>query len=235
MARSLLDCVKYTDLSRSHHVAFWNLVQSKLPEGFLENNGEGGSLWLSAVPPKEPLKSTEKTLKVPWFSQLDSATAHGRRMCFSSSCAMLVEYMHPGTLRGPNGDDQYLQRVLKFGDTTNPIAQIQALQSYEVSAEYVRDADFSVIEQQIDAGFPVPCGYLHRGHISAPKGGGHWLTVVGYTKDSVVVHDPFGELDLINGVFHANAAHYAHYSRKNFGKRWMVEGPKTGWAIIAKR
>jgi hypothetical protein len=32
---------------------------------------------------------------VPWFAQLDSATDEGRRMCFSSSCAMLLAFLKP--------------------------------------------------------------------------------------------------------------------------------------------
>lgn len=174
-------------------------------------------------------------LQVPWYSQMDSDTSQGRRMCFSSSCAMLLEYLKPGTLKGRNGDDQYLKAVQKFGDTTDPTAQIKALESYGITASFSKKADFVLIENQIKAGIPVPCGYLHRGPVSSPAGGGHWLIVVGYDANNVIVHDPFGEADLVLGTTIGSAARFMKYSRKNFGKRWMVDGDKSGWAVIAQR
>ena len=55
MTRRLIDCVRHSNLDIPQHVAFWELVESKLPEGFLANDGEGGSLWTSAPAPKQPL------------------------------------------------------------------------------------------------------------------------------------------------------------------------------------
>lgn len=115
-------------------------------------------------------------LSVPWFSQLDSSTDQARRMCFSSSCAMLVAFLRLGVLSGANGDDQYLQRVLRYGDTTDAAAQLQALASYGIEAEFTQKASFRTIEAQIAAGIPVLCGYLHRGPVEQPAGGGHWLS-----------------------------------------------------------
>lgn len=174
-------------------------------------------------------------LQVPWYAQLDSATPEARRMCFSSSCAMLLQYLKPGTLKGPNGDDQYLKRVQTFGDTTDVTAQIKALASYGIKAKFIKTASFTTLEQQIAKGVPVPLGYLHRGPVTKPQGGGHWLCLCGHTPDSLIVHDPLGEADLINGNTLNKPARFARYSRKNFGPRWCVEGPSTGWAILAER
>jgi GH24 family phage-related lysozyme (muramidase)/uncharacterized protein YvpB len=175
-------------------------------------------------------------LQVPWFAQMDSADrAQAARMCFSSSCAMLLQYLRPGTLKGANGDDQYLKRVQQYGDTTDPTAQIRALSSFGIRAKFTKVAGFADLEQQINRGVPVPVGFLHRGPVSAPSGGGHWLIVVGYTKDHLVVHDPFGEADLVSGATLGGVARFARYSRRNFGPRWMVEGANTGWAVIAER
>jgi GH24 family phage-related lysozyme (muramidase) len=175
-------------------------------------------------------------LQVPWYAQMDSADrAQSARMCFSSSCAMLLQYLKPGTLAGPNGDDQYLKRVQQYGDTTDPTAQIRALSSFGIRAQFTKVAGFADLEQQINRGVPVPVGFLHRGPVSAPSGGGHWLIVVGYTKDHLVVHDPFGEADLVSGATLGGVARFARYSRRNFGPRWMVEGANTGWAVIAER
>jgi hypothetical protein len=173
-------------------------------------------------------------LSVPWFSQLDSSTDQARRMCFSSSCAMLLAFLRPGALSGANGDDQYLQRVLRYGDTTDAAAQLQALASYGIEAEFTQKASFQTIEAQIAAGIPVPCGYLHRGPVENPGGGGHWLIVVGHTPTHLIVHDPFGEADLVSGTTIGGTARFCRYSRRNFGRRWMVEGADSGWAVLAK-
>jgi len=183
----------------------------------------------------EPAPSSKgNPLPVPWFAQLDSATDEGRRMCFSSSCAMLLAFLKPGVLSGLNGDDQYLARVHQFGDTTDPAAQIQALASSGITARFSNRASFSTLEEQIAAGIPVPCGYLHRGPISRPGGGGHWLIVVGITPTHLIVHDPFGEADLVNGTTIGGIARFCRYSRRNFARRWMVEGESTGWAVLAE-
>lgn len=173
-------------------------------------------------------------LRVPYYSQRDSQTAHALRMCFSSSCAMLLEAIRPGTLQGPNGDDAYLGRVLRYGDTTDSVSQLKALQSFGVNASLTHGADWLTIQRQIDAGFPVPIGILHKGPVSAPQGGGHWICAIGYADDALIVHDPFGNLDLMNGTYTNNWGARLRYSKRNLGPRWMVEGPGTGWAIIAK-
>lgn len=180
-----------------------------------------------------------KILQVPYYSQLDSSTDQAQRMCFSSSCAMLVSALKPGAL--PGGDDQYLGIVNLFGDTTDAAAQIQALEKLGIVARFKQNSDFSTIEEQINKSYPVPCGFIHKGPVDNPQGNGHWLCVIGYTPKSVVVNDPNGDLDLIQGVYGARNGASLHYSRKNFGRRWMVDAnrgyafaPGNGWAIIVE-
>ena len=210
----------------------WNKANGNILEGLVNRRRAEVELFVG-----KPLQQQMpgNPLTVPHFSQLDSATDQGRRMCFSSSCAMLLATLKPGVLSGPNGDDQYLKRVQQYGDTTDPAAQIKALNSYGVSARFVKNAGWSTLENQIRDGIPVPCGYLHRGPVTKPSGGGHWLCVVGIDPTHVIVHDPLGESNLVDGSTLPNAARYCYYSRKNWGLRWMVEGPNTGWAIIATR
>lgn len=230
----LIEHVKHTDLSLPHHLAFWNAIEAKLPAGSLDPSGELGGIWKAAVPikPAAPVNP----LRVPYFSQRDSTTEHAYRMCFSSSCAMLLEFIKPGTLVGANGDDAYLGRVLRYGDTTNPSAQINALASFGVKARFITNGNFELIEKQINAGIPVPAGFLHHGPAAHPSGGGHWLTIIGTKgKEAVIVNDPFGEIDLINGIYLNTKGAGLAYSRKNFGPRWMPDGASTGWCIIAER
>jgi len=179
---------------------------------------------------------------VPRFNQRDSAQLAQRdRTCFSSSCAMLLEAIKPGTLKDANGDDQYLAVVQRFGDTTDANAQIRALAHFGVTARLVQNADFQLIEQQINRGIPVPCGYIHRGPVERPTGSGHWLIVYGHTPTHVVVNDPWGEPDLIHGTTINTKGMGLSFSRLNFGKRWMVEpigdgayryATGKGWAVV---
>ena len=174
-------------------------------------------------------------MRVPYYSQRDSnVPGQATRMCFSSSCAMLVNTLRPGSLQGLNADDQYLKRVHQFGDTTDAAAQLRALRSYGIQARFTQSATWSDIERQISRSVPVPCGFLHHGTSAKPTGGGHWLTVIGFTKTAVIVNDPFGELDVVHGGYVSSKGAGLAYSRANWGPRWMVEGPGgTGWAIIA--
>ena len=173
-------------------------------------------------------------LRVPYFSQRDSqVTGQASRMCFSSSCAMLVATLKPGVLNGANADDDYLKTVLKYGDSASYLAQIKALEYYGIRASFTQKCGWADLEKQINRGIPVPCGFLHHGPSSAPSGGGHWLTVTGYTPTAVIVNDPWGEMLVAEGTYAGNRGAGLAYSRKNWGPRWMVEGPNTGWAIIA--
>lgn len=173
-------------------------------------------------------------LRVPYYSQRDSTIpGAAMRMCFSSSCAMLVATLRPDELSGPAADDDYLKRVYQFGDTTDATAQLRALRSYGINAKFMQDAGWADIERQIKRGVPVPCGFLHHGTSTAPSGGGHWLIVTGFTKSAVIVNDPFGEMDVVHGAYLTSKGKGLAYSRKNWGPRWMVEGEGSGWAIIA--
>jgi hypothetical protein len=100
-------------------------------------------------------------------------------MCFSSTCAMAAAHLKPGCLAGGSQpDDRYLALVERFGDTTNAQAQVRALERLGIQATFRIDG---CIEQLIaQLGIPITAGWLHRGHVSAPSGGGHWSLVVGW-------------------------------------------------------
>jgi GH24 family phage-related lysozyme (muramidase)/uncharacterized protein YvpB len=212
----------------------WNKAGNKVMPGLVRRRAAEVELFAGVQ--LQQSSGFGNPLQVAWYQQMDSADRiQAARMCFSSSCAMLLQYLKPGTLTGPNGDDQYLRRLQQYGDTPDPTAQIRTLSSYGVKAKFTKVAGFAQLEQQINKGIPVPCGFLHRGPVAKPSGSGHWLIVVGYTKTHLIVHDPFGMADLVTGKTLTGPARFAQYSRQHFGPRWMVEGPNTGWAIIAER
>lgn len=189
--------------------------------------------YIPAIASKPKSKGESVNLPVPFFSQLDSNTSQGYRMCFSSTCAMALDFLCPGLLQTSQKDDYYLKRVEQYGDTTDPYAQINALDSFGQSAEFRKDLDVAHIKTQLLRGYPVPIGVLHKGPVSAPTGGGHWILVVGMDDKNFLVNDPFGEMNLVNGgyVQHANGDHLK-YSHKNLLPRWTVEGSCSGWGIL---
>lgn len=216
-----------------HQIAGARMFWEAVPTSLKRRDASWYGTWKAAGKQAQP-RTLSNPIQVRYFSQRDSQTEHALRMCFSSSCAMLLEALKPGTLAGPNGDDAYLGRVLRYGDTTDAGSQIKALASFGVKAQFVQQANWKTIEAQIDRGIPVPLGILHKGPVTAPVGGGHWICAIGYTSDAIVVHDPFGDLDLVAGHYANNWGARLRYSRQNLGPRWMVEGAGTGWAIVAE-
>jgi GH24 family phage-related lysozyme (muramidase) len=179
-----------------------------------------------------PKSDGEIKLIVPYFSQRDNKK-DPMRTCFSSSCAMLLASLDPDAIEG---DDEYINEVYKYGDTTEASAQIGALKHFGVDAKFVQNADWTLVESQLKKGIPVPMGVLHKGPVSNPVGGGHWICCVGITADKTKlwVHDPFGEMDLVSGGYISTDGKYRLYSKKNLGPRFLVEGAKSGWIILAE-
>jgi hypothetical protein len=173
-------------------------------------------------------------LNAPYFSQRDNYR-DASRTCFSSSCAMLTEFLKPGTLPGAKGDDKYVEQVFKRGDSTDASVQIQTLKHFGVAARFVTNATFNLLDSQLAAGIPVPIGILHHGPASAPSGGGHWLCVIGKDGSDYVVNDPWGRIDNANGTYPSSDGKRVKYSKDLLKARWTVEGDGSGWAIIAKK
>ena len=231
----LVDFFKFFS-GEPHQVAAVNALQDAMPQSLLQSDTPWVETFRAAPKAKEPLvQQNGALLKVPYFSQRDSIVpGQASRMCFSSSCAMLLAYIKPGAISGPAADDQYLKRVMQYGDSTDASAQLKALASYGIKARFVQNASFDTLEQQLRLGRPVACGFLHHGTVQQPTGGGHWLTVIGITDKAVIVNDPWGEMDVINGTYPSTKGAGIAYSKANWGPRWMVDGPSTGWAILAE-
>ena len=189
--------------------------------------------------------ATTIQLSVPYFPQHDSDTAHGDRMCFSSTNAMLLESLRPGSLTsarsGPHQqpDDLYLRHLLNHhGDTTSAAAQIQALRHWGISARFRTDGTPQHLIAQLQRGIPIPIGVLHKGSWQQPTGGGHWLLIVGIdtTTEQWIVHDPAGEMHVRSGGYgprSATAGRFIRYSFEGLNARWLIEGPASGWFIQA--
>jgi hypothetical protein len=172
-----------------------------------------------------------------YYLQTDSRTAHADRMCFASSMAMGIKYLWPQSLLGSNADDDYLRTVLKYGDTTNASAQIRAAADYNVRATFHRNGSLQSLRDRLASGLPVPVGFLHHGPASAPRGGGHWALLIGLTETHGIFHDPYGELDNVNGGYPRRGVggRAVRYTLRNWLPRWEVEGRGTGWFMDLRR
>jgi hypothetical protein len=162
-------------------------------------------------------------------------------MCFSSTCAMAAQFLRPGCLTSPNAqpDDEYLAIVQQYGDTTDAAAQVRALGVLGIRATFRQDGSIETIARQVAQGVPVPVGWLHRGPVTSPSGGGHWSLAIGWDPATrqVIMHDPNGEADLVRGGYvstKVGSGRAQRYSAENWGRRWMVGPgyrftPGTGW------
>ena len=182
--------------------------------------------------PEAPKLTGGKVLGTRYFSQRDNYR-DANRTCFSSSCAMLLETLKPGTLPGPKGDDKYIKTVFSIGDTTEAWVQTQALGRYGVASNFKQNANVQTVKKQIDNGVPCPIGILHKGPASAPAGGGHWICVIGYDDKGFICHDPWGEIDHASGNYISTNGESVHYSYGLIKARWTVANPNDGWCIIA--
>lgn len=180
---------------------------------------------------KKP-ESTGKVLDVRYFSQRDNYR-DANRTCFSSSCAMLLEHLKPGSCPGDKGDDKYIETVFGIGDTTEAWVHINALKTYGVDAKYIQNGSLDTLRSQIDKGIPVPIGILHHGPSNSPSGGGHWICVIGYDDTGFIVNDPWGEIDHASGTYISTNGERLHYSNDLLASRWTVDTTSDGWAIIA--
>jgi len=170
-------------------------------------------------------------LKVPYEYQLDNTSGMGYRECFSSSCAMLARYY--GKVKS---DDEYNAVRSHYGDSTSSTAQVNALRSLGLDARFITNGTSVMLENELKNNRPVAVGWLHHGPVQAPTGSGHWTCLVGLTPNTFIFHDPNGEANMIDGGYVDNtsaAGQYVEYSRKNWLRRWEIDGPGTGWAILA--
>ena len=168
-------------------------------------------------------------LNVPYFPQTDNYR-DANRTCNSSSCAMVLEYFKPGTLKGAKGDDAYVQKVFSVGDTTDHSVQTKVLDSYGIKSHFSYNLSFADLDRELTAGRPVVIGILHRGTLSRPTGG-HMVVVVGKKGEDYVVNDPYGSLnDGYTGPVTNGKG--AVYKRSDLEKRWTPDGPKSGWGRI---
>ena len=224
MTLDLHNFFKYYDDKNADHVAAVQWLEDNLPAEYMDDSE---TEWVQIFRTKPP---TPAVLAVPYFNQVDNyRDAH--RTCNSSSCAMCLEFLKPGSLKGAKGDDAYVQKVFAIGDSTDHTVQTRVLESYGVKSHFSYNLSFSDVDKSLSAGKPVVIGILHRGSLSAPTGG-HMVVVIGKKGQDYVVNDPYGSLNdgYTGSVTNGKGA---VYRKSDLTYRWLENGKdKTGWGRI---
>jgi hypothetical protein len=223
MTVDLHNFFKYYKEENTQHVAAVQWLEDNLPAAFLDDDVE----WVSIFR-KKVAGGISNPLPVPYFPQTDNYT-NAERTCNSSSCAMCLEYFKPGTLQGAKGDDAYVKRVFEIGDTTDHTVQTKVLEGYGIKSRFSQSLTFADLDRELAAGRPVVIGILHRGPLSAPRGG-HMCVVIGKKGEDYIVNDPYGDLNdgYSSDVYNGKGA---VYKKSELKVRWCPNA-NDGWGRI---
>jgi len=223
MTVDLHNLFKYYKEDNKQHDAAVQWLEDNLPPSFLDDNVEWVSIFRKKIE-----GGADNPLKVPYYPQTDNYT-NAERTCNSSSCAMCLEYFKPGTLQGTKGDDAYVKRVFEIGDTTDHTVQTRVLESYGIKSHFSQSLTFADLDRELAAGRPVVIGILHRGPLSAPRGG-HMCVVIGKKGDDYIVNDPYGDLNdgYSSDVYNGKGA---VYKKSELKVRWCPNA-NDGWGRI---
>lgn len=208
-----------------HQNKAWDELQAALPSELIE---KFATAYRTSLEPVKPIKPSFP-LNVPYFYQRDSKTGHGERSCQASAIAMCVKYFKPSLIAD---DDEYLKLVFRYGDTVSQSAHKKALDHLGIKNRFSTNGTEGDLIRILDLGCPVPIGILHKGSNLNPTGGGHYVTLIGYDDKNFHVHDPFGELDLVNGGYPKAGpidGKNQRYSRINVKRRWLISSSSDGW------
>lgn len=149
---------------------------------------------------------------------------------------MLLNFLKPEVFNNvkEQKDDWYLKELNKRGyDSTDSSGHVKLLTDLGIKCSFSTKGTWAEVDALLDKGYPVPVGWLHKGPESAPYGGGHWALIVGHNEDKSVyfVNDPYGEINLKTGQYGQLNGKMVKYSKYSFSKRWLIEGPASGYFI----
>ena len=119
-----------------HQLAAVKELEESLPEELLAEDADWFESWKAS--------GIDQEVYMPYFTQNDNETKTGYRECFSSAAAMVAAFY-----RKVDSDDEYNRIRSQFGDTTSVVAQLQALESLGLNAEFRKDGDADLIEMEI--------------------------------------------------------------------------------------
>ena len=216
-----------------HQLAAVKQLEESLPPELLE---EHEADWFQAW--KE--SGYDQQIYMPYFRQLDNQTGTGYRECFSSAAAMVAAYY-----KKVRTDDEYNKIRAKYGDTTSVEAQLAALRSLGLEAEFRKDGDADMVELEVENGRPVLVGWLPAGNMLLGQppmcnglGCGHWSVISGYAGKTAAIQN--GSCKILAaiprwrkaGITNPHLGRNVRVRQAAFYQRWQSEGPRTGWVIL---
>jgi hypothetical protein len=184
--------------------------------------------------PDPPL--TTNPLDIPYFWQQDNGP-DGWRECQGSCIAMGLAFKQ---VPGIRDDLDYVRIARRFGASRYRATHYKALSHIGFSNfQWLTAWDEASIKREISQGNVICAGIYHHGPVTDPSGGGHFINLIGFDDASRqwIVHDPYGELDLVNGGWasrSATAGRRIRYSYRNLNPRLFHPGPKDGWAWVIR-
>jgi len=231
VALSLLPFFQFFKKGDPHQLAAIAELEKSIDEVLLTDEAEWFQMWKTSGIHQE-------VYGVPYYNQLDSPTGYGYRECFDSAAAMVAAFHR--TVQSQNA---YRKVRRKHGDTTEVHAQVSALKSLGLDAEFRQNVRVEDIEIEIDAGRPIMVGWLHKGSLSKgnpavcdSEGCGHWSVIIGYDKNDFIAMDPMGKPDMDHGGHDTTkSGELIRMSRPAFYQRWSIEGEASGWAVFVDR
>ena len=151
-------------------------------------------------------------------------------------------------LRRVKTDDEYNEIRAKYGDTTSVEAQLAALRSLGLQAEFRKDGNAEMVELEIENGRPVLVGYYSAGNMLLGEppmcsglGCGHWA-VIQWLLTKEVAMTLFGKASRPSWL--SDEMEKGGWSNPHLGRnvkvrqaafyqpRWETEGDSTGWVIL---
>ena len=229
---SLLPFFERFSKDAPHRMAAVKQLEESMPPELLEEDAEWFQAWKAS--------GYDQEVYMPYFKQLDNKTGTGIRECFSSSAAMVASFY-----RRVKSDDEYNKIRAKFGDTTSVEAQLAALRSLGLEAEFRKDGNAEMVELEIENGRPVMVAYLSEGNMLLGQppmcsglGCGHWAVISGYSQKNSddplwILQDPRGYPEMEKGGWsNPHLGRNVKVRQAAFKPRWESEGPSTGWVIL---
>ena len=141
-------------------------------------------------------------------------------------------------------DDEYNKIRSKYGDTTSVEAQLAALRSLGLEAEFRKDGDADMIELEIESGRPVLVGWLHYGNmlLGEPPMCDGWVVVIGALSAvtqarTATIQSGSCKTERLpdmekGGHSNPHLGRNVRVRQAAFYQRWQSEGPGTGWVIF---
>lgn len=127
-------------------------------------------------------------LQVPYVSQTSVTASRYRNDCGIACALMVAKYRYPDTNYTVDNLAKHTRLVTRDKGLT-PADLIQLLKLLQVESHAQHSLSVDTLKNQID--FKKPVILLVNYKYFESKAFGHYVTLVGYDGDNMIVHDPY--------------------------------------------